>query len=57
MIQHGMLIYVNPSYLSPKEFIFTNSNFEEDCKESKLIENKIIKSIELDVIIAIISPS
>lgn len=52
-----MLIYVNLSYLSPKEFIFTNSNFEEACKESKLIENKIIKSIELDVIITIMIPS
>ena len=40
------------SYLSPEEFVFTNSNFEEACKESKLTTEKIIKSIELDVIIA-----
>jgi alkanesulfonate monooxygenase SsuD/methylene tetrahydromethanopterin reductase-like flavin-dependent oxidoreductase (luciferase family) len=39
------------SYLSPEEFVFTNSKFEEAYKESKLTK-KIIKSIELDVIIA-----
>jgi alkanesulfonate monooxygenase SsuD/methylene tetrahydromethanopterin reductase-like flavin-dependent oxidoreductase (luciferase family) len=41
------------SYLSPEEFALSNSKFEEACKESKLTKkNKIIKSIELDVIIA-----
>jgi alkanesulfonate monooxygenase SsuD/methylene tetrahydromethanopterin reductase-like flavin-dependent oxidoreductase (luciferase family) len=39
------------SYLSPEEFAFTNSKFEEAYKESKLTK-KIIESIELDVIIA-----
>jgi alkanesulfonate monooxygenase SsuD/methylene tetrahydromethanopterin reductase-like flavin-dependent oxidoreductase (luciferase family) len=39
------------SYLSPEEFVFTNSKFQEACKESK-VTKKIIKSIELDVIIA-----
>lgn len=39
------------SYLSPEKFAAVNSNFEETSREQKATK-KIVKSIELDVIIA-----
>ena len=39
------------SYLSPKQFVCTNSKFEEICKKSSTSKT-VMKSIELDVIIA-----